>query len=250
MIVIFDVQTYSRALVTATKLSNGRPVFELSVEDYADSLREKGCVVSCRHLTSSIDCCSGILTYGLRGWSSVLALDSGLGKVFSALGIEYDSEGGLARYGRPFGVCCQQDPSKALLMDDCVNAYLYCGGTSEGYSDSPEILRTLRDRAFPEDANVRRAEALWREKATAYCVSFGVQVSEIDVITDYYPVEEKTDIYYALACVLADVLNAGSVRRLQMLYGPIVLKRGVVIPPQFLQVSEICNLDWDWDCKR
>ena len=125
---IFDVQTYSRALVTATKLSNGRPVFELSVEDYADSLREKGCVVSCRHLTSSIDCCSGILTYGLRGWSSVLALDSGLGKVFGALGIEYDSEGGLARYGRPFGVCCQQDPSKALLMDDCVNAYLYCGG--------------------------------------------------------------------------------------------------------------------------
>ncbi len=222
----------------------------MSVEDYANCLKRKSCLVSCRHLTTSVDCCSSILMHGLVGWSSVLTLDSGLGKVLGALGIEYDGKGRLTRHGEPFEVCCRQDPSKALSIDDCVNAYLYCGGTSEGYSDSPEILRTLRDRAFPGDANVSKAETLWREKSTAYCVSFDVRVSDIDVITDYYSSEENTDIYYALACVLADVLNAGSSGRLGMLYRPIILKQGVAIPPQSLQVSELCKLDWDWNCKE
>lgn len=245
---VFDVQTYRRALATANELAYGQPIGNVKAEDYANHLREKSCSILCRHLTSSLVHCSDILAQGLAGWSSVLSSDSLLARVFKALGINYEDEVGLVRYGQPFEQCSYEDPSRALLLDDCVNAYLYCGGTAEDYSKSPEILRTLRYRAFPNDANIIKAEKLWREKAAAYCVSFDVQVSDVDVITGYYSTEDDNDIYSALACVLVDVLDAGSSGRLQMTYRPIILKHGVVIPPQDLQVNELCEVDWDWNC--
>ena len=243
---IFDVQTYSRALATASLLASGKPVLSLDEEDYAKRLKSNTVLVACRHLTTSPDCCADISKFGLMGWKAALSFDSRLKRVFDSLGIVCASNGQLERNGQPFENCCFQNPSRALELDNCISAYLYCGGPNEGYCRSPEILRTLKDKAFPYAQTISEAEENWRKSSKPYCVSFDVTLSDVDVITRYFSTEEGGDIEYGLSCVLLDVLKAKTSDHPYVLQRQIALKRGVVIPPEQLSINKLADLDWDW----
>lgn len=242
----FDVQTYSRALATASLLASGKPVLSLNEEDYAYQLKSNAVLITCRHLTTSPDCCADISKFGLTGWKAALSFDSRLKRVFDGLGIGCTSNGQLERNGQSFESCCYQNPSRALELDNCISAYLYCGDPNEGYCRSPEILRTLKDKAFPCVQTISEAEEKWRKSSKPYCVSFDVSLSDVDVITRYYSTEEGGDIEYALSCVLLDVLRAKTSGHSYVLQRQIALKHGVIIPPGQLSINELADLDWDW----
>lgn len=244
---IFDVQTYGNALKTAVSLVGDSFAGSETVEDYAIGLRKQPYKIQCRHLTSSINGCSDISSYGLTSWSELLVKDSELRRQLNSAGIQYNRENGFSINGSPFTCLRTSDPTRGLQKDDCVSAYLFCGSTEQEYSKSPEIMRRMRI-ALNDNAAIKRMVEDWEKNARPYCVSFTDDPDDVDVITSYYstdPDEAPVDIETALAKVLHYVIGLSS-RPVYEAFIPIILKRGIKISPDLLQVQAIEDLEWDW----
>lgn len=241
---IFDIQTRAKAMKTAASLVGEASVECATVEDYAASLRKQPYEIQCRHLTSSLNCCSDIGSRGLMSWGKLLVEDTELKRQLNSVGIEYSHEDGFSISGLSFARLGVSDPTLCLRKDDCISAYLFCGSDGEGYAGSPEIFRRMQ-MTFRGNDSIRQMVETWERNATSYCVSYGVKPDEVDVITGFYSADEGIDIETALAEVLIDVLNLPS-KLACCTHIPIILYRGIEISPSRLQIHRIDELEWDW----
>ena len=244
---IFDVQTYGNAMKTAAALVGESSVGFATVDDYASGLYSRPYEIQCRHLTSSLNGCADISNYGLASWSELLVNNTELRRRLSSVGIEYDCNNGFSINGMQFGCPGTPDPTRGLQKDDCISAYLVCGGTEQEYSKSPEIMRRMRI-ACSGDTAIERMVEDWEQNARPFCVSFTVDPDDVDVITGYYstdPDEASVNIETTLAEVLYNVIGLSS-RSVRGEFIPIILKHGIKISPDRLQVQAIDDLEWDW----
>lgn len=244
---IFGVQTYGNAMKTAAALVGESSVGFATVDDYAAALHSRPYKIQCRHLTSSLNGCSDISNYGLASWSELLVNNTELKRRLSSAGIEYEHNSGFSINDWQFRCLGISDPTPGLRRDDCISAYLVCGGTEEGYSKSPEIMRRMRI-VFRDNSAIERMVKDWEQNARPFCVSFTVDPDDVDVITGYYstdPDEASVDIETALAKILRKVIGLSS-RSVCGEFIPIILKRDIKISPDRLQVQAIDDLEWDW----
>ncbi|WP_449132570.1 hypothetical protein [Senegalimassilia anaerobia] len=240
--ITYDVQTKEAAQKLYAEIIGGDTVDEKSHSRLEEAFRCQEIQLVCRHLTSSFDECSSIKENGLFGWSEVLRDSSAPLSVVLARHGAYGVDGRIERCDGNKSIDLTSERGLPhLLVDDCVSAYLYCGQNNECYSDSPEILRSLK-RKFPW-IGLSEEVKHWEENAKPYCVEFSVSPSEVDVITDCYSAEEddESDIYAALSWLLLDIIASERPSN-----HPVILKRGVSIPAGQLSVFKLSDMDWDF----
>lgn len=240
--ITYDIQTKEAAHKLYAEIMGGDTVDEKSLSRLEEAFRYQEIQLVCRHLTSSFDECFSIKENGLFSWSEVLRDSSAPLSIALARHGVYGVDGRIewCDGNKSINLTSERDLAH-LLVDDCVSAYLYCGQNNERYSDSPEILRSLK-RELPWIGLSEEVE-YWEENAKPYCVEFTVSPFEVDVVTGYYSAEEddESSFYTALSLLLLDIIESERPSN-----HPVVLKRGVSIPASRLSVFKLNDMDWDF----
>lgn len=239
----YNIQTVNAARKLYAELTESSIVDDESYSRLVNAFRGQKIQIVCRHLTSSIDGCSSIKEKGLVGWSDVMSdKTTHLSRVLAEIGIFYTDDRLVYKSGDRKKDLTSVIGLRHLQIDDCINAYLHCSKNDEGYSKSPEILRSL--------ANSLSCNCLskmvnsWEEGAEPYCAEFSVSPNDIDVITDWYSAnsDDLSCMNKALSNLLLDVIENRYPRN-----HPVILKKGVTIPPNRLIISKFDEIDWDFE---
>lgn len=242
----FDIQTIKKAKQLIRDLASSSSHKKMNEDAIADTLKENGVLLKCRHFTTALDECNRIKMRGLESWSSVLVDKTAfLTIALERGGIAYSADKGFDFFRYDFtSVMDSKELNyyiRHLEMDDCISAYLYCGRNDEGYSCSPEILRMFA--YYLKDGALEQEKTKWEKSAKSYCITFHVSIDDVDVLSDYYSATEdgQNEVYNCLAKMLLDVASCET----SPINKQIVLKKGVTIRPDQLQIEEANESLWD-----
>lgn len=239
----YNIQTANAARKLYAELTESSIVDNESCSRLVNAFRGQEIQIVCRHLTSSIDGCSSIKEKGLVGWSDVMSdKTTHLSRVLAENGIFYADDRLVYKSGGQTIDLISAIDLRHLQIDDCINAYLHCGKNDEGYSKSPEILRSLANSLSCN--HLSKMVNSWEEGAEPYCVEFSVTPNDIDVITGQYSAnrDDLSCMSKALSNLLLDVIE----NRYPYNH-PVILKKGVTIPPGRLIISKLDEIDWDFE---